>query len=98
MVHSLRSQQFLTESRLKDAMAGDIDACFELGVSFSAGADGCPLDLVAAHKWFNIAALGGNERAMQCRAEIAEDMTAREIVEAQRQARAMLGFGNRMAA
>jgi len=98
MVHSLRSQQFLTESRLKDAMAGDIDACFELGVSFSAGADGCPLDLVAAHKWFNIAALGGNERAMQCRAEIAEDMTAREIVEAQRQARAMLGFGNRLAA
>ena len=90
MVHSLRSQQFLTESRLKDAMAGDIDACFELGVSFSAGADGCPLDLVAAHKWFNIAALGGNERAMQCRAEIAEDMTAREIAEAQRQARAWL--------
>lgn len=98
MVHSLKSQQFLTEARLRDAMAGDIDACFELGVSFSAGADGCPLDLIAAHKWFNIAALGGNARAMECRAEIAEDMTAREIVEAQRQARAMLGFGNRLAA
>lgn len=98
MGHSLKSQQFLTESRLHDAMSGDIDACFELGVSFSAGADGCPLDLIAAHKWFNIAALGGNLRAMECRAEIAEDMTAREIVEAQRQARAMLGFGNRLAA
>ena len=98
MVHSLKSQQFLTEARLRDAMAGDIDACFELGVSFSAGADGCPLDLIAAHKWFNIAALGGNLRAMECRAEIAEDMTAREIIEAQRQARAMLGFGNRLAA
>jgi len=98
MVHSLKSQQFLTETRLRDAMAGDIDACFELGVSFSAGADGCPLDLIAAHKWFNIAALGGNVRAMECRAEVAEDMTAREIVEAQRQARAMLGFGNRLAA
>jgi len=98
MGHGLKSQQFLTESRLRDAMAGDIDACFELGVSFSAGADGCPLDLVAAHKWFNIAALGGNQRAMQCRAEIAEEMTAREIIEAQRQARAMLGFANRIAA
>ncbi len=98
MVHSLKSQHFLTEGRLRDAMAGDIDACFELGVSFSAGADGCPLDLIAAHKWFNIAALGGNVRAMECRAEIAEDMTAREIIEAQRQARAMLGFGNRIAA
>ena len=98
MGHGLKSQQFLTESRLRDAMAGDIDACFELGVSFSAGADGCPLDLVAAHKWFNIAALGGNQRAMQCRAEIAEEMTAREIIVAQRQARAMLGFANRIAA
>ncbi|KKC26483.1 hypothetical protein [Sphingomonas sp. SRS2] len=98
MGHSLKSQQFLTESRLREAMSGDIDACFELGVSFSAGADGCPLDLIAAHKWFNIAALGGNTRAMECRAEIAEDMSAREIIEAQRQARAMLGFGNRLAA
>ena len=98
MGHNLKSQQFLAETRLREATAGDIDACFELGVSFSAGADGCPLDLIAAHKWFNIAALGGNLRAMECRAEIAEDMTAREIIEAQRQARAMLGFGNRMAA
>ena len=98
MVHSLKTQQFLTEARLRDAMAGDIDACFELGVAFSAGADGCPLDLVAAHKWFNIAALGGNERAIECRAEIAGEMTAREIIEAQRQARAMLGIGNRLAA
>lgn len=98
MVHSLKAQQFLTEARLRDAKAGDLDACFALGVSFSAGADGCPLDLVAAHKWFNIAALGGNIRAAECRAEIAEEMTAREILEAQRQARAMLGLGNRMAA
>jgi len=98
MVHSLKTQQFLTEARLRDAMAGDIDACFELGVAFSAGADGCPLDLVAAHKWFNIAALGGNERAIECRSEIAGEMTAREIIEAQRQARAMLGIGNRLAA
>ncbi|MET0137265.1 MAG: hypothetical protein ABW192_02640 [Sphingobium sp.] len=98
MGHSLKTQQFLTETRLRDAMRGDIDACFQLGVSYSAGADGCPLDLVAAHKWFNIAALGGNVRAMECRAEIADDMTAREIIEAQRQARAMLGFANRLAA
>ncbi|MGC6329883.1 hypothetical protein [Rhizorhabdus sp. FW153] len=98
MVHSLKAQQFLSESRLRDAMAGDIDACFQLGVAYSAGADGFPLDLIAAHKWFNIAALGGNPQAAECRQEIAEEMTAREIQEAQRQARAMLGFGNRLAA
>jgi len=98
MAHSLKTHQFLIEARLRDAMAGDLDACFELGVAFSAGADGCPLDLIAAHKWFNIAAIGGNARAAECRAEIAGEMTAREVLEAQRQARAMLGFGNRLAA
>jgi TPR repeat protein len=98
MAHSFQTQQLFTESRLRDAMRGDADACFALGVSFSAGTDGCDLDLVAAHKWFNIAALGGNTRAMECRAEIADDMTAREIIEAQRQARALLQMNARHAA
>ncbi len=48
------------------------------------------VDLVEAHKWFNLSALNGSERAQMCRAEIAGDMTAREIAEAQRQARAWL--------
>jgi hypothetical protein len=51
-----------------------------------------------AHKWFNLAALNGSERGQQCRAEIAEDMTAREIAEAQRQARAWLAETTRRAA
>jgi TPR repeat protein len=98
MGHSIKTQVFLTESRVRDAMRGDSNACFELGVSYSAGIDGCDLDLVEAHKWFNIAAMSGNARAMECRAEIAEDMSAREIIEAQRQARAFLNLGNRLAA
>ena len=98
MGHSYQTQRIFEESRTRDAMAGDSDACFELGVSYSAGTDGCALDLIAAHKWFNIAALGGNERAMECRAEIAEEMSAREIIEAQRQARALLAINVRHAA
>jgi len=34
--------------------------------------------------------LSGSRRGQECRAEIAEEMTAREIAEAQRQARAWL--------
>jgi TPR repeat protein len=98
MGHSLQTQNVFTEARMRDAMAGDSDACFELGVSYSAGTDGYPLDLIAAHKWFNIAALGGNDRAMECRAEIAEEMSAREIIEAQRQARTLLAVTVRHAA
>lgn len=98
MGHSFRTQQIFAESRVRDAMTGDGDACFDLGVAFSSGTDGCAIDLIEAHKWFNIAALAGNTRAMECRAEIAEDMTAREIIEAQRQARALLALNIRHAA
>jgi len=98
MGHSLKTQAFLTEARLREAMMGDSDACFDLGVSYSAGVDGCDLDLIEAHKWFNLAAVRGNERAVECRAEVAEEMSAREIVEAQRLARAILYPANRLAA
>jgi len=98
MGHSLKTQAFLTESRMRDAMGGDSDACFELGVSYSAGVDGCQLDLIAAHMWFNLAAVRGNARAAECRTEVAEEMSAREIIEAQKQARALLYPANRLAA
>ena len=90
MGNSLKSAQFLIDSRLRDAARGDADACYDLGMVYSSGSEGVDLDLIEAHKWFNIAAMRGNERAQECRAEISEDMTAREIAEAQKQARAWL--------
>ena len=90
MGNSLRSARFLVESRLHDAARGDAKACFDLGIVYSSGAEGIDVDLVEAHKWFNIAAVSGSERAQECRAEISEEMTAREIIEAQKAARAWL--------
>jgi TPR repeat protein len=87
---SQKSAEFLLRSRLVDAQAGDVDALFELGVTFSTGRGGIHVDLIEAHKWFNLAALSGCTRGQECRAEIALEMTAREIAEAQRQARAWL--------
>jgi TPR repeat protein len=87
---SQKSAEFLLRSRLADAEAGDVDALFELGVSYSTGRGGVPVDLIEAHKWFNLSALSGCTRGQECRAEIACEMTAREIAEAQRQARAWL--------
>lgn len=83
---------------MSDAAAGDVRALYDLGIAFSSGTGGVDVDLVQAHKWFNLAAVSGNERAQECRAEIADDMTAREIAEAQRQARAWLGATIRRAA
>ncbi|MGE0178644.1 MAG: SEL1-like repeat protein [Sphingomonas sp.] len=90
MAHSSKSAAFLIESRIADAIAGDIKALYELGIAYSTGSGGIDVDLVEAHKWFNLAALNGMDLAQECRADIAEDMTAREIAEAQRQARAWL--------
>ena len=49
----------LLRSRIADASRGDVDALFELGVTYSTGRGGTPVDLVEAHKWFNLAALSG---------------------------------------
>jgi uncharacterized protein len=67
----------------------DADECFALGMNYSAGA-GVAVDLVAAHMWFNIAAMGGRRDAAQLRREIAEQMSDAEIGCAQRAARGWL--------
>ena len=98
MAISYQSATFLMESRLADAAQGDADALYELGVAYSTGMSGIDVDLVEAHKWFNLAALNGSALGQQCRAEISDEMTAREIAEAQRQARAWLSDTGRRAA
>ena len=98
MASSFKSAMFLLESRMADAAQGNADACYDLGIVYSSGSGGIDIDLVQAHKWFNLAAMAGNERGQECRAEVAWDMTAREIAEAQRQARAWLGSTMRRAA
>jgi uncharacterized protein len=64
--------------------AGDV--LFELGMMYSIGRD-VPVDLVAAHKWFNLAVAKGNREAIRLRREIADQMSDAEIATAQRAAR-----------
>jgi len=59
---------------------------FELGMMYSVGRD-VPVDLVAAHKWFNLAAVKGNAEAIRLRREVANQMSDAEIAVAQRAAR-----------
>jgi TPR repeat protein len=62
------------------------DVFYELGIRYSVG-NCVPADLVAAHKWFNIAALKGCKEAIRLRQEIAANMSAADIAAAQRAAR-----------
>lgn len=69
--------------------ANSPDALFELGLLYSTGC-AVPMDLISAHKWFNLAAWKGCAEAARLRKEVAELMTTDEIAEAQRAARAWM--------
>jgi hypothetical protein len=65
------------------------DVLFERGLYWASGRSGV-VNLVAAHKWFNLAALKGRTDAIPLRREVAEMMSEVEIAAAQREARAWM--------
>jgi uncharacterized protein len=65
------------------------DVLFERGLYWASGRAGM-VNLVAAHKWFNLAALKGRSDAIRLRREVAELMSEAEIAIAQREARAWM--------
>jgi uncharacterized protein len=71
-----------------EADAGDdsAGAFRELGMRHMTGHT-VAIDLVAAHKWFNLAAMRGDQVAVRLRREIAAEMSPSEIAAAQRAAR-----------
>lgn len=83
-------EDLLVATCLAAAAQGDVSAYYDLGVAYSTGSHGVDCDLIEAHKWFNLAAASGHGEAAMCRADISDEMTAREIAEAQRRAREWL--------
>jgi hypothetical protein len=67
----------------------ECDIFFALGMMYAAGSS-VEIDLIAAHKWFNLAAARGNGDAIRLRREVAEQMCENDIAVAQRAARAWL--------
>ncbi|WP_297697137.1 sel1 repeat family protein [Phenylobacterium sp.] len=69
------------------------DELFRLGLLYSTGQGGAPLDYVSAHMLFNLAAMRGSVEAKVYRKELSEEMASEDIAEAQRQAREWLARG-----
>ena len=69
------------------------DELFRMGLLYSTGQGGAPLDYVSAHMLFNLAAMRGSVEAKVYRKEIADEMASEEVAEAQRQAREWLARG-----
>ena len=67
------------------------DELFRLGLLYSTGQGGAPLDYVSAHMLFNLAAMRGSEEGKLYRRELSREMDHAEVAEAQRAAREWLG-------
>ncbi len=71
----------------------DGDALFRLGLAYSTGQKGCPMDRVSAHMIFNLAALKGSVEARVYRREMSQEMEREELAEAQKAARRYIDAG-----
>ena len=69
------------------------DELYRVGLAYSEGV-GIEQDLVAAHKWFNLAVLKGSDEAKICREEIADMLDKEDIKSALSAARAWLQLAN----
>jgi uncharacterized protein len=73
----------------REARSGRAEALYNLGLAYSTG-QGVAQDYVAAHKWFNLAAMRGIDEAKSWRNQIAGEMNPGQIAQAQRMAREWL--------
>ena len=69
------------------------DDLFRMGLMYSTGQGGAPLDYVSAHMLFNLAAMRGSVEAKLYRRELSSEMDQADIAEAQRAAREWLQQG-----
>ncbi|WP_374514288.1 sel1 repeat family protein [Brevundimonas sp.] len=69
------------------------DDLFRLGMMYSTGQGGCPMDRVSAHMIFNLAAMKGSIEARVYRREMSQEMDREEISEAQKAARRWIDAG-----
>ncbi len=69
------------------------DELFRLGLLYSTGQGGAPLDFISAHMLFNLAAMRGSMEAKVYRKELSREMDPADVAEAQRAARQWLAEG-----
>jgi len=79
----------IPQELLTRAERGELGAQYELGLCY-ATEELSSESLILAHMWFNIAAISGDLRARTERKDMADMMSAAEVAEAQKRARAQL--------
>ena len=85
----LQDQQQAAEWYFKSAIQGQKLAQVKLGLLYQDAAD-TPSNRIEAHKWFSLSAAQGYENAKGLRDDIAVKMSASELAEARKRAKAFL--------
>ena len=91
MPYSERALDVAPETGITSSATAD-ELC-KVGLAYSTGV-GVDADMVAAHKWFNLAVLKGSEEAKEYRQQMAELLSDEEIKAALKSARAWLSLMN----
>jgi TPR repeat protein len=90
LAHDLQAQNDGLPLPTPDMSGDDL---VKLGMMYSAGSGGCPMDRVSAHMIFNLAAMKGSVEARVYRREMSMEMEREEIAEAQKAARRYIDQG-----
>jgi len=69
------------------------DELYRIGLFYSEGVE-CEKDLIAAHKWFNLAVMKGSEEAKICRQEMSDLLSTEELRSALQAARDWFRLAN----
>ena len=91
MPYSEMALDVAPETGLSSAATAE-DLC-KVGLAYSTGV-GVDADMVAAHKWFNLAVLKGSDEAKEYRQQMAELLSSEEINQALKSARDWLRLAN----
>ncbi|WP_310619787.1 hypothetical protein [Flexibacterium corallicola] len=84
--------KFLTNKPVRERdRSTSPDDLLQMGLDCALGRSG-PVELVQAHKWFNLAVHAGSVKAIRLRAEVAEQMSLQDISQAQKAARDWLQY------
>jgi TPR repeat protein len=84
--------EFVSADMAVDGQGASGDVLLQLGMMCASGRSG-PIDLVSAHKWFNLAAHRGSQEGARLRRELASEMSTDDVATAQRLAREWLARG-----
>ena len=84
--------EFVSADMAIDGQGASGDVLLQLGMMCASGRSG-PIDLVSAHKWFNLAAHRGSHEGARLRRELASEMSTDDVATAQRLAREWLARG-----